>query len=348
MDIKDLILKRLGKKKEVRVSEIVKKTGLSRAYINRFFQLLKEEGEIILLGRANKARYILAEKKAVSDAKKLILTVRKILQNKKLSEDLVLDQIKQDTGIFLGLPKNVSDIIDYGFSEMLNNAIEHSKSPKIEIKMRKNSSGITFTVRDWGVGIFNNIMKKKKLKDELEAIQDLLKGKQTTLPKEHTGEGIFFTSKVSDLLTIQSSTKKLIFNNILDDIFIRETNETKGTKVSFAISLKAKTDLSSVFKKHSEGAFIFNKTITRVSLFKLGSAFISRSQARRILSGLEKFKKIVLDFKGVDTVGQAFADEIFRVWQNRHPRVEIEYSNANENIIFMIKRALVNKKAVSK
>jgi len=343
MDIRNLILKCLKKDKELRVSEIVRETKFSRAYINRFFQALKNEGKIILIGRANKARYVLAGKETFFRVKKSILGVRKILQNKNLSEDLVLSEIKQDTGISLDLSKNVSEILDYAFSEMLNNAIEHSKSKKIEIQMRRNDKEVIFNVRDWGVGIFNNIMRKRKLKDEFEAIQDLLKGKQTTLPEEHTGEGVFFTSKVSDLLTIQSSTKKLIFNNILDDIFIREVKETCGTKVSFVISVKSKTNLGDVFKKYSEGAFTFNKTITKVSLYKLDSVFISRSQARRILSGLDKFKKIVLDFKGVDTVGQAFADEIFRVWQSRHPRIEIEHNNANDNIAFMIKHALANK-----
>ena len=282
---------------------------------------------------------MLADKKTVSRAKSSILSVKKILQNKNLSEDLVLDEIKRDTGIFFGLPRNISGIVDYAFSEMLNNAIEHSKSSKIEIQMQRNASGVVFDVRDWGVGIFNNIKKKKKLKNEFEAIQDLLKGKQTTSPKEHTGEGIFFTSKVGDMLTIQSSRKKLIFNNILDDIFIKEAKKTIGTKVNFKTVLKSKRNLNSIFKKYSDKAFSFAKTETKVSLYKIDTDFISRSQARRIVSGLDKFKKIILDFKGVETVGQAFADEVFRVWQKVHPGIKIEYRNANKNIEFMIKRA---------
>ena len=218
--------------------------------------------------------------------------------------------------------------------ENLTQDAKHKDDQKIEIEMKRAKEALAFNIRDWGVGIFNNIIKKRKLKNELEAIQDLLKGKQTTSPEEHTGEGIFFTSKVGDILTIQSSKKKLIFNNILDDIFIKDGKNTTGTKINFAISVDSKNDLSEIFKKYSEGAFTFNKTETKVSLYKLDSEFISRSQARRILSGLEKFKIIVLNFKGVDTVGQAFADEVFRVWQSRHPDIEVRYQNANENIVF--------------
>jgi len=344
MDIEFLILQKIKEKGKIKAADIVRATGFSRAYINRFFQKLKNQGKIILVGRANNAFYLPADKKTVSRIKKSVLSIKKILKNRNLSEDLVLKEIKQDTGIFSSLSKDVSDILDYAFSEMLNNAIEHSKSLKIEIQMKREKMQIFFDIRDWGIGIFNNIMKKKKLKSQLEAIQDLLKGKQTTAPKEHSGEGIFFTSKVADLLIIQSSTKKLIFNNTLDDIFVREIKKTKGTRVSFTISVDSKTNLGRIFKQYSHGAFTFNKTISKVSLYELDSVFISRSQARRILSGLEKFKKIVMDFKGVETIGQAFADEVFRVWQSRHPNIDIEYNNAGENIIFMIKHALGKKK----
>lgn len=343
MDIRNLILKKLKKNKKIKVADIVKATGFSRAYINRFFQELKEEGRVVLVGKANRAYYVLAKKEAVSRAKKSILNIMRVLKNKDLAEDLVLDEIKHNSGIFLNLSKNVSDILDYAFSEILNNAIVHSRSKEIEIKMERTKKTVFFNVRDWGIGIFNNIRKKKRLKNELEAIQDLLKGKQTTAPKEHTGEGIFFTSKLGDILAIQSSTKKLIFNNILDDIFIKEVKKTTGTKVNFAISIKSRTNINDIFKEYSQGAFAFNKTKTRVSLYKLDSNFISRSQARRILSGLEKFKVIALDFKKVDTVGQAFADEVFRVWKKRHPTIKIEYQNANDNILFMIKRSLTKK-----
>ncbi|MBU2471835.1 MAG: STAS-like domain-containing protein [Bacteroidetes bacterium] len=72
-------------------------------------------------------------------------------------------------------------------------------------------------------------------------------------------------------------------------------------------------------------------------MYKSGSGYISRSQARRVLSGLEKFKEIILDFKNVHSMGQGFADEVFRVWQRRNPQIKISEQNADENIRFMIK-----------
>ena len=223
---------------------------------------------------------------------------------------------------------------------MLNNAIEHSHSRDIAVVLNRQQNSLRFEIVDRGIGIFNNIKAKRHLHNNFEAIQDLLKGKQTTAPREHSGEGIFFTSKAADVLTIQSSGKKLIFNNLVGDVFIRDIGLAKGTKVVFSIALKSKRNLQHIFKNFSGEAYGFTKTSVGVKLYELGSEFISRSQARRILSGLDKFKHITLDFKSVRTVGQGFADEVFRVWQRNHPGITIQPKNMNENVNFMIKRAL--------
>ena len=341
MNIESLILKELGKKKKLKVADIVKATGFSRAYVNRFFKELRDQGKIILVGKANNAHYVPARKDIARKIKKEILIVRYILNNINLSESAILDRIKKETGIFADLSNNVVSILDYAFTEMLNNAIEHSRSKKIVVAMKRGGGSIDFEVIDFGIGIFNNIMGKRGLKNRLEAIQDLLKGKQTTAPKEHTGEGIFFTSKVADKLVIQSSDKKLIFDNILDDVFIKDSKTKKGTKVKFEIRMNSKTNLGKIFRDYSGDAFEFAKTKVIINLYEMDNVYISRSQARRVLSGLEKFKTIILDFKDVETIGQAFADEVFRVWQARHQDIKIIHQNADENVLFMIKRSLV-------
>ena len=76
-----------------------------------------------------------------------------------------------------------------------------------------------------------------------------------------------------------------------------------------------------------------------MELYREGAEYVSRSQARRIMTGLDKFETIELDFKGIDSIGQAFADEVFRVWHADHPGTRIIPRNANENVIFMIQRA---------
>lgn len=340
MDIKKKIMEQLKMKGEVRASDIVKSTGLSRAYINRFFRELRDEGLVLLVGRANRAKYIPATQSALGAEKKNLLKIHRILHNdKNLQEDIIFSGISKNTDIFAKVTENVAKITEYAFTEILNNAIEHSRSKKIEIRMEAHPGNIVFTVIDKGVGIFNNIMKKKNLNNEMEAIQDLLKGKLSTAPAEHSGEGIFFTSKVADLLTIHSSTKKVLFNNLIDDVFVKTIKPTSGTKVNFSIDLNSSRKLADVFRQYTDDAFQFSKTKVTIKLFKSGAGYISRSQARRILVGLEKFKTVILDFEGIDAVGQAFADEVFRIWKARHKHIDLITKNANKDIVFMLKRA---------
>jgi len=343
MSVRDLILKKLEEKGEVKSSEIVKATGYSRAYINRYFRELHEEGILLQIGKANKAKYIPATEEVILKERKSINKIHRILNNVNLYEDEIFNSIKKHSGIIEGLSSNVSGIVEYAFTEMLNNAIEHSESKKIEIIIEKRTGNIMFEVRDWGVGIFNNIITKKGLSSEMDAIQDLLKGKQTTAPSYHSGEGIFFTSRIGDILTIQSSQKKLIFDNLIEDIFVRDFKNTRGTRVLFSITLDSTRAINKIFNRYSDNNYEFSRTEVAIKLYAIDVNYISRSQARRVLTGLENFKTIILNFEGIDTIGQAFADEIFRVWKTKNPNVNIIFKNANENVLFMIKRALAGE-----
>jgi anti-sigma regulatory factor (Ser/Thr protein kinase) len=342
-DVASLIERALQRKGEVTAAQIRASTGFSRTYINRYFRALQSEGRIVLVGKANQARYIPATKKNVLEARRRQTRYRRFLTNKNLSEDRILDEIKEKTGIFLRLPEGVGRVVDYGFTEMLNNAIEHSRSKTIAVLMERLQREIRFVIADRGVGIYRNIMRKKQLESELSAIQDLMKGKQTTDPKQHSGEGIFFTSKLADRLAIKSSSRLLLFDNRVQDIFLKNATVRTGTVVEFSIDVTAQRDISKIFQTYADESYAFSKTALTVHLFRHGSGYVSRSQARRLVSGLEKFKRILLDFKGVDTVGQAFADEVFRVWQRRNPGIAIEVQNAGESARFMIKHVLQQK-----
>lgn len=337
MDVNNLIFGFLKKKGRVTTADLVGKTGLSRAYAQRFLKDLANAGSIIRVGKANQAHYLPPSKKGAVPA--MPTRVRKIVNNKGLAEDKVLSAIKEESSIFQGMAGNVSSIVDYAFTEMLNNAIEHSASEKIDMVVTKTAVDIRFTVLDHGIGIFNSIMKKKGLSSIIDAIQDLLKGKETTAPEAHSGEGIFFTSKIADRLTIKSSEKKIVFDNVGRDIYIKDIEPSKGTRVDFVLGIKSKKTLADLFNQYTDESFQFSKTGVNVKLYHQDVDYVSRSQARRILAGLEKFKAIELDFKDVATVGQAFADEVFRVWLNTHKDTQVTVHNANENIMLMIGRA---------
>ena len=127
----------------------------------------------------------------------------------------------------------------------------------------------------------------------------------------------------------------------MGEVFIKDVNRPiRGTKVFFLLGLGKQKELRDVFNQFTDDSFEFSKTTVKVKLYREGVEYVSRSQARRILSGLERFKTVELDFADIDTIGQGFADEVFRVWHSRHPDIGITSINAGENVEFMIKRAL--------
>lgn len=328
--------------KVIKTAEIAKRFNISRQYAALLVSQLVATNKLIKIGSTHNAKYILPMY-ASSNIGLFPNRITKNLINKNLEEHKVLDSLEKSFPLVSKLNENIKSIFTYAFSEILNNAIEHSQSKNIEVEISITDKTLTFNVNDSGVGVFRNVMEKRNLKSELEAIQDLLKGKTTTAPKLHSGEGIFFTSKVGDIFILDSYGYQLIINNKIKDIFLIKPKKYKrGTKVTFKISTESQYHLNDVFKRYtnpdSESGYGFDKTEIKIKLYTLGGIFVSRSQARRVLVGLNKFTSVVFDFDKVPMIGQAFADEIFRVFKDQHPNIKIQYINTNEAVQFMIDR----------
>ncbi len=336
MTTKEKAKRILKKEGELKPKVLAEKAGVSRQQASKVIRDLKERGEVIRVGSGPETTYILPSSDKFDDR-----VFEKELPIKGLQEDKVVAQAKLSNAFIKRLPENTENIFDYAFSEMINNAIDHSQSESVRVEAGKEKDFLTFTVRDFGVGVFKNIMNKKGLDSQTEAIQDLLKGKTTTMPEAHSGEGIFFTSKVADVFILESFGYRLQVDNLIGDVFVAENkDELEGTRVVFRIKTDTEKRLEDVFKSYQavETEYGFDKTEIIVKLFESDVEYVSRSQARRVLVGLDKFKKIVLDFKDISGIGQGFADQIFRVFKNKHPDIEIEVKNANEVVEMMIER----------
>ena len=85
--------------------------------------------------------------------------------------------------------------------------------------------------------------------------------------------------------------------------------------------------------------YAFSRSRTHVKLFEVGTAFVSRSEAKRLLGGLEKFEEVIVDFGGVDAIGQGFADEVFRVWARSHSKTRLTPVKMNRVVEMMVRRA---------
>lgn len=332
--INKFILENVQKHPRDIATVLAEKFDFSRQHAHRYLTKEVKNGNLIKTGRTRWTQYFLANGNYIEFTEKI---------RPGLAEDKMWSQYVKP--IVLSCPENIYKICIYGFTEIFNNAIDHSKGSTIFSDIEIKNGTLTIRVMDNGVGIFKKIQKALKLDSTKEAILHLSKGKFTTDPSNHTGEGIFFTSRMFDKFSILSSDVFYTFQN--EDWFLSpEKNEDfgQGTLIKMEISLKSRKTPKGIFDQYTDQEIGFGKTIVAVALSAdSNDPHVSRSQAKRLLLGLEKFKTIMLDFKGVSSVGQAFVDEVFRVFQNEYSDINIHYVNANEEVDSMIKRGLSNR-----
>ena len=309
--------------------------GITRQTVHHHLSNLVEKGFLVAEGNTRGRIYKLGANRSHKG----------IFRLEGLSES---DVYYRDFGIvFSDLPKELENICHYGFTEMLNNAIDHSGGNEVKIEVDRTSEEVVITLADDGEGIFKHIARILALSDPREAILELSKGKLTTDPDNHTGQGIFFTSRAFDYFFILSGD--LIFahkDDLSRDVLIHDDDHHRGTSVVMRIKMDSKRTLTSVFDEFTageEGDFAFNRTIVpvRLALYE-GERLVSRSQAKRILNRVEKFKTVMLDFVGVDLIGQAFADEVFRVFARKNPQITLIPINMTDEVNRMVTTAQRN------
>ena len=171
---------------------------------------------------------------------------------------------------------------------------------------------------------------------------ELVKGKTTTMPEAHSGEGIFFTSKVVNRLALRSHRIQMEWDRARGDVFVSTPRYTKGTSVKVEIKRNSRLKLEDVFTRYAPEEFDYQFQKTRVHVKLLNREYISRSEAKRLLQNLDRFRVVELDFRDVQAMGQGFADEIFRVFYNKYPDVEVHAINTSPVIQAMIQHVRVS------
>jgi anti-sigma regulatory factor (Ser/Thr protein kinase) len=304
--------------------------GLSRQAVNKHLRNLVNEGALVEAGSTRNKTFKLCANKVWD----------KWYLPTGLEEDLVWND---DINPQLQLPENATRIWNYCFTEILNNAIDHSEAQSISIEINKNATLTEIIIYDNGVGIFKKIMDALSLPDQEYALLELAKGKFTTDPKRHSGQGIFFSSRMVDSFYI-FSRGTLFSHEIKRDSDWLTRNESKsksGTLVSMSLKNHTARTMKKVFDSFSttedDG---FTKTIVPVRLSLYGDEqLVSRSQAKRLLARVDNFKTVVLDFEGVSTIGHSYADEIYRVFANANPAIQLLAINANDEVEATIDQA---------
>jgi anti-sigma regulatory factor (Ser/Thr protein kinase) len=309
--------------------------GVSRQVANTHLQALVREGVVHAAGTTRARVYRLTT----------LAEVSRRYPREGLQEDLVWRELVAP--VVAGLPENVRDVWHYAATEMINNAIDHSDAADVLVEARRNALVSEVLVADEGVGIFVKIQRALGLHDPREAILELAKGKLTTAPEQHTGEGIFFTSRALDFFEIESHHLRFSHAPRAEDAIAEQVADTPGTRVRMRLANDSPRKLREVFDAFTDlDECTFDKTVVPLRLAQYaGEKLVSRSQAKRVVHRFERFKRVELDFTGISEIGQAFADEMFRVFAAAHPDIRITPVHTAPAVAQMIKRAVAARSA---
>lgn len=225
------------------------------------------------------------------------------------------------------LPPAVARIAQHAFTELVNNAIEHSGGSLVIVSMRQTASHLQLLVSDDGCGLFERLDERFGLDDPALATLELAKGRLTSAPERHTGRGLFFTTRLADVLDLHAN--RHAFQHRAGDggrwHTTRPASE-RGTSVFVGIALDTTRRVDQVLLSHSLAGDSMAFERTRVPLQLLtgpGTGLESRAQARLAAARLDRFARAELDFAGIGTIGHSFADELFRVYAGAHPGTEL-------------------------
>ena len=258
----------------------------------------------------------------------------------KLQEDIVW---QRDFAPHFALPRHVGRMIQHGFTELVNNAIDHSGGTSVTVSLRQTPSHAQLLVSDDGCGVFDKICDTYELADAQHAMLELSKGRLTTQPQAHTGRGLFFSSQLADVFDIHANGRA----------YQRRAWEAcgwqrgralprQGSSIYMAIALETTRTLAQVMADWScdgTGIAFDQTTVTLALLTQAGELLDSRAQARRIAARLPQFRRATLDFAGIEDIGHPFADELFRVFARSQPTLELLPRNMNTRVAAMVQHA---------
>jgi len=258
-----------------------------------------------------------------------------------LQEDLPW---QNDFAPFFELPANVARMAQHAFSELLNNAIDHSGGANVTVSLRQTAMHLQLLISDDGCGAFDRIQQNFDIADPTLAMLELSKGKLTSQPDRHSGHGLFFTSRLADVFDLHANHLAFQYRGWDRRSWYRgKPMPRQGTSAYLAIALDTSRTLDGVLRAHShDGAgYAFETTTVPLQLITGGQTGLeSRAQAKRVASRLQRFRRAEVDFSGIDDVSHGFADELFRVFSRQHPAVELVPVGMGPRVAAMIDSVL--------
>jgi anti-sigma regulatory factor (Ser/Thr protein kinase) len=323
----DLLLALARARGRVSTEEAIGALDVSRATAHRRLSELVRAKRLARRGEGRDAHYVLPT-----------LRFRRAVSG--LAEDALWREMEPGLAD-LGVDATGLAVAGYAVTELVNNVIDHSGAKQVTVTAERIGQLISIAVQDEGIGAFARAKQAHGFSSLEDALLALEKGKLTSDPARHSGEGLFFVSKAVTRFRLESGPLAWIVDNEAADTSVAVVKPPrKGTCVSIELVPGTLKPLADVFRAFTDPETLaFTRTRTTVKLAAVGTRLLSRSEAKRVLVGADKFETVELDFHGVELVGQGFCDEVFRVFAAAHRDIELVPLRMNDSVAFMVKRA---------
>jgi STAS-like domain of unknown function (DUF4325) len=207
------------------------------------------------------------------------------------------------------------------------------------VSMRQTPLQLQLLISDDGCGLFRRIEESFAIAEPALAMLELSKGRLTSDPRHHAGQGLFFTARLADVFDIHANAAA----------FQRRSWDGRawhagrpamphGTSVYVAIRLDTPRTLDSVLQAHrgAAGHGLGRTTVPLQLLAGPEGVLASRAEARRAAARLAQFEHAEIDFAGITDIGHGFADELFRVFGGNHPGLELQATGMSPGVRAMV------------
>jgi anti-sigma regulatory factor (Ser/Thr protein kinase) len=335
--IKKYLLRKIDRNDPEVIDKTMDNFGISVTTVKRYLQEFLD-ADVIEQTAGNACPYRLVEQEY-----RAVIPLRGTQPDE---DQLYMEHIES---MLAGCSGKARRIWQYACEEMLNNAIEHSEGEYLGIHVMVNALNTSVVITDDGRGVFQTLLtymqengwKNPRVED---ALVELYKGRITRDCQNHSGEGIFFTSKLLDHFVLWSDsvifqrgceTKPDVVKSHLAAYAARMWNQR--TTVVMRLENETERDSKEVFDMYANVDEGLIRTRIPVREVCLERDPVARSQARRICNRLEEFREVILDFEHVEFMGQGFADELFRVYAVAHPQITLTVVNMIPDVERMIR-----------
>ena len=326
--IKDFILENLTRHQKDIIKASIRKFGLSRQAILKHMHALISEDRVVAYGKTRDRFYEL--KPLVNFAKTVDI------KNSFFPDEILKKQILPNLN---SVALNIYEICEFSIMALLSNALDHAQATKLHYKLYVFPNDVHFVLSDNGIGIFENLNNSLILEDIQVAAIEIAKGRITTDPQNHGGDELMTVIHLFDKVTIDSSGICLTYYNKKNEWTVTRSSQQKGTRIHLEIKSNSRRTCQEIFRQ----IFDRENKLVRIPVNLVrsdGEQVNSRIQAQSLLHNIKDLTEIEFDFKNIELIGPAFADELVRKTKEKNQIADIKWTNSTKMVDVLMSRAI--------